>query len=64
MAPVPTALLHKWYSLVRDKRATRQDFLRSLVKVFDVELSKTSQVRTGLVHRSMALNRRHYAGRR
>lgn len=44
MTPNPTALLHRWYSLVRDKRATRQDFLRSLVKVFDVEMTKTSQV--------------------
>ncbi|KIP08264.1 hypothetical protein PHLGIDRAFT_127100 [Phlebiopsis gigantea 11061_1 CR5-6] len=43
MTPNPTALLHRWYSLVRDKRATRQDFLRSLVKVFDVEMTKTSQ---------------------
>ena len=42
--PNPTALLHRWYSLVRDKRATRQDFLRALVKVFDVELHKTAQV--------------------
>ncbi|KZT64240.1 hypothetical protein DAEQUDRAFT_747522 [Daedalea quercina L-15889] len=37
MTPNPTALLHRWYSLVREKRATRQDFLKSLVKVFDVE---------------------------
>ena len=40
----PTALLHRWYSLVRDKRATRQDFLRALVKVFDVDFGKTTQV--------------------
>ncbi len=37
MSPGPTALLQKWYSLVREKRATRQDFLKALVKVFDVE---------------------------
>ncbi|OBZ71396.1 Protein rad9 [Grifola frondosa] len=44
MGPGPTALLQRWYSLVREKRASRQDFLRALVKVFDVELSsKTSQ---------------------
>ncbi|GJE95924.1 sister chromatid cohesion protein-like protein [Phanerochaete sordida] len=43
MLPNPTALLHRWYSLVRDKRATRQDFLRALVKVFDVELVKSTQ---------------------
>lgn len=28
------ALLQRWYSLVREKRPTRQDFLKSLVKVF------------------------------
>lgn len=45
MSPSPTALLQKWYSLVREKRATRQDFLKALVKVFDVEpTAKTLQV--------------------
>ncbi|KAJ6620718.1 hypothetical protein B0H10DRAFT_1911606 [Mycena sp. CBHHK59/15] len=34
MAPTPIALLQRWYSLVREKRVTRQDFLKSLVKVF------------------------------
>ncbi|KZT11764.1 uncharacterized protein LAESUDRAFT_733751 [Laetiporus sulphureus 93-53] len=44
MSPGPTALLQKWYSLVREKRATRQDFLKALVKVFDVEpTAKMSQ---------------------
>ncbi|KAH9924608.1 uncharacterized protein BXZ73DRAFT_50340 [Epithele typhae] len=43
MMPNPTALLHRWYTLTREKRATRQDFLRALVKVFDVELGKTTQ---------------------
>ncbi|KAI0643094.1 hypothetical protein C8Q79DRAFT_1002826 [Trametes meyenii] len=43
MSPGPTALLQRWYSLAREKRATRQDFLRALVKVFDVELGKSSQ---------------------
>ncbi|EKM54090.1 uncharacterized protein PHACADRAFT_162472 [Phanerochaete carnosa HHB-10118-sp] len=43
MMPNPTSLLHRWHSLVRDKRITRQDFLRALVKVFDVELSSTFQ---------------------
>lgn len=33
---IPTALLQRWYSLVREKRAPRQDFLKALVKVFDV----------------------------
>ncbi|KAI0770449.1 hypothetical protein C8Q74DRAFT_1202231 [Fomes fomentarius] len=43
MLPGPTALLQRWYSLAREKRATRQDFLRALVKVFDVELGKSTQ---------------------
>ncbi|KAF9457433.1 hypothetical protein BDZ94DRAFT_1326256 [Collybia nuda] len=34
MQPAPSALLQRWYSLVREKRPTRQDFLKSLVKVF------------------------------
>lgn len=34
MQPTPVALLQRWYSLVREKRPTRQDFLKSLVKVF------------------------------
>ena len=44
LTPTPTALLHRWYTLVREKRATRQDFLRAMVKVFDVELGKSTQV--------------------
>ncbi|KAI0927411.1 hypothetical protein AcV5_007956 [Taiwanofungus camphoratus] len=45
MSPSPNALLQRWYALVREKRATRQDFLKALVKVFDVEVpSKSSQV--------------------
>ncbi|KAI0754694.1 hypothetical protein C8Q80DRAFT_1094239 [Daedaleopsis nitida] len=43
MTPGPTALLQRWYTLAREKRATRQDFLRALVKVFDVELGKSTQ---------------------
>lgn len=34
MQPTPVALLHRWYCHVREKRAARQDFLKSLVKVF------------------------------
>ncbi|KAF9059568.1 hypothetical protein BDP27DRAFT_1341215 [Rhodocollybia butyracea] len=34
MQPTPVAVLQRWYSLVRDKRAQRQDFLKALVKVF------------------------------
>ncbi|KAJ7903762.1 hypothetical protein B0H14DRAFT_2666173 [Mycena olivaceomarginata] len=36
LQPTPIALLQRWYSLVREKRATRQDFLKSLVKVFNL----------------------------
>lgn len=36
MQPTPVALLQHWYSLVREKRPSRQDFLKALVKVFDV----------------------------
>ncbi|KAI0629898.1 hypothetical protein C8Q77DRAFT_1139118 [Trametes polyzona] len=43
MTPGPSALLQRWYALAREKRAMRQDFLRALVKVFDVELGKSSQ---------------------
>ncbi|KAG6336273.1 hypothetical protein ID866_2827 [Astraeus odoratus] len=34
--PEPTALLQRWYSLVREKRMPRQDFLKALVKSFDI----------------------------
>ena len=34
LQPTPIALLQRWYSHVREKRQTRQDFLKSLVKVF------------------------------
>ncbi|KAF9220470.1 hypothetical protein BS17DRAFT_739205 [Gyrodon lividus] len=44
MQPEPTALLQRWYSLVREKRASRQDFLKALVKTFDVPTAlKSSQ---------------------
>ncbi|KAF8073449.1 hypothetical protein FPV67DRAFT_1559883 [Lyophyllum atratum] len=42
MQPTPIALLQRWYSLVREKRPARQDFLKALAKVF--EENKTSQV--------------------
>ncbi|THH23071.1 hypothetical protein EUX98_g8109 [Antrodiella citrinella] len=41
MNPTPTALLQRWYSLVREKRASRQDFLKALIKVFDIEMSSS-----------------------
>ncbi|KAJ4482460.1 hypothetical protein J3R30DRAFT_3699992 [Lentinula aciculospora] len=34
MQPFPVAVLQRWYSLVREKRTQRQDFLKALVKVF------------------------------
>lgn len=49
MAPEPTALLHHWYSLVREKRPSRQEFLKALVKVFDLEVSKTTQVSSKVI---------------
>ncbi|KAG0704778.1 hypothetical protein DFH29DRAFT_981273 [Suillus ampliporus] len=40
--PEPTALLQRWYSLVREKRAPRQDFLRALLKSFEINPSLRS----------------------
>ncbi|KAI6114285.1 sister chromatid cohesion C-terminus-domain-containing protein [Pisolithus sp. B1] len=40
--PEPTALLQRWYSLVREKRTPRQDFLKALVKSFDIPPSLKS----------------------
>lgn len=34
------AVLEKWYSLVREKRATRMDFIRTVTKAFDVDSTK------------------------
>ncbi len=50
MLPAPSALLQRWYTLAREKRATKLDFLRALVKVFDVELGKSTQVGHPSVH--------------
>ncbi|TFY83179.1 hypothetical protein EWM64_g834 [Hericium alpestre] len=33
----PTALLQQWYTLVREKRPSRLDFLRSLLRVFELK---------------------------
>ncbi|KAH7925870.1 hypothetical protein BV22DRAFT_1088167 [Leucogyrophana mollusca] len=44
MQPDPIALLQRWHSLVREKRGPRMDFLKSLVRVFDIGSSmKSSQ---------------------
>jgi len=37
-----TAVLHKWYSLVKEKRQTRLDFIRTITKAFDVDSTKLS----------------------
>jgi len=42
LQPTPIALLQRWYSHVREKRQTRQDFLKSLVKVFQESSSYES----------------------
>ena len=42
LQPTPIALLQRWYSHVREKRQTRQDFLKSLVKVFQENSSYES----------------------
>ena len=42
MQPIATALLGRWYALVREKRATRQEFLRAVLKVFELrDVTKT-----------------------
>lgn len=47
MQPTPIALLQRWYSHIREKRATRQDFLKSLVKTFqECEFIESPQVRS------------------
>lgn len=46
----PVALLQRWYSLVREKRTSRQEFLRALVKVFQDNPSfQSSQVGSGMI---------------
>jgi len=37
LEPTVTALLHGWYSLVREKRPTRQEFLKFILKCFDMD---------------------------
>lgn len=40
----PAALLGRWYALVREKRGTRQEFLRSVLKVFELrDVGKTNE---------------------
>jgi cohesin loading factor subunit SCC2 len=39
MQPTPTAVFHRWYSLVREKRSSRQDFLKAILKIFEIDPS-------------------------
>lgn len=50
LSPHPTALLHRWYSLVKEKRQPKLDFLKSFLRAFDVDVAvlSCSQVRTEL----------------
>ncbi|THG98726.1 hypothetical protein EW145_g7376 [Phellinidium pouzarii] len=44
MQPTPMALLARWYALVREKRAMRQEFLRAVLKVFELrEVGETKE---------------------
>lgn len=41
---VPTALLGRWYSLVREKRQSRQEFFRAILRVFEMkDMTKTEE---------------------
>lgn len=42
-----TALLHPWYSLVREKRASRQDFLKAIVRSFDIVFPPVNVTQVG-----------------
>ncbi|KAG9017932.1 Sister chromatid cohesion protein 2 [Tulasnella sp. 427] len=42
------ALLQKWYSLVKEKRPARQDFLKALVRTFDLDSTKLSSSQSDL----------------
>ncbi|KAG8832210.1 Sister chromatid cohesion protein 2 [Serendipita sp. 399] len=39
---VSTAVFHRWYSLVKEKRQTRMDFIRAITKCFDVDSTRLS----------------------
>lgn len=56
MQPVPVALLQRWYSHIREKRPTRQDFLKSLVKTFQENPSYESTQDDVNYNRYMAEN--------
>ena len=56
--PVPVACLHLWYGLIREKRPLKRDFLKILVRAFDVDAADLStratitRVSTCLCHQS------------
>jgi cohesin loading factor subunit SCC2 len=54
--PGPTALLHPWYSLVREKRAARQDFLRATLKAFEIDADFATRADDAAFVRYMAEN--------
>ena len=56
MQPLPTALLGRWYALVREKRATRQEFLRAVLKVFEIRDITSTEKDTVHFTRFMAEN--------
>ena len=59
MQPAPTALLQRWYSLVSEKRSSKLDFLKSLVKVFDVNLTLDSSQVCIMYNRGICLTGSH-----
>ncbi len=56
MQTTPIALLQRWYSHIREKRPTRQDFLKSLVKIFQENPSYESSQDDVNYRRYMAEN--------
>ena len=64
MTPAPLALLQRWYSLVREKRAARNEYLKQLTKVFDVEVASSKLVYFVRVCRFHVIADRIILGRR
>lgn len=60
LAPTPTALLSRWYALVREKRATRQEFLRAILRVFEAQNAKEKNEEMVHFARYMAGNFAHF----
>lgn len=53
--PTYSALLNGWYTLVRDKRSTRQDFLKAIVKALDIEVSPASMSQVRIIVSDLVL---------